>query len=258
MPEASPGPRRRFLAARDAHAVEEMDKADCDPAALARTYSQFPLINRVVSRWRSVYKQLVKPLLSPTRNTTLLDIGCGGGDIAAGLARWAARDGLRLAITAIDPDARAIGFAQASLKHANLNQSNANQSGPVNPPVEFRRAHSSELLAEGASFDVVISNHMLHHLSPEDLQGLLADSAALARTTVIHSDIARSRIGYALFSAGTLPFFPGSFIRRDGLTSIRRSYTAAEMRAVLPPGWHVRTARPYRNLVLFTPKAARV
>lgn len=258
MPETSPAPRRRFLGVRDEQAVEEMDRADCDPAVLARTYAQFPLVNRVVSRWHSVYKQLIKPLLSPTRNTTLLDIGCGGGDIASGLARWAARDGLRLAITAIDPDARAIGFAQATVHPATVAQANAGQSGPASHMVDFRRAHSSELLAEGASFDVVISNHMLHHLSPEDLQGLLADSAALASSTVIHSDIARSRVGYALFSAGTLPFFPGSFIRRDGLTSIRRSYTATEMRAVLPPGWHVRTARPYRNLVMFAPEARHV
>ena len=224
------------MAARDEHAVEEMDKADCNPAALARTYAQFPLVNRVVSRWHGVYQQLIKPLLSPTRSTTLLDIGCGGGDIAASLATWAARDGLALSITAIDPDPRAIDFAQA---HA--------ASGSV----AFRDVHSGVLVGEGAAFDVVISNHMLHHLSAEELQGLLADSEQLARQAVIHSDIARSRLAYGLFSVGTLPFFPGSFIRRDGLTSIRRSYTAPELRAVVPPGWRVESAAPWRNLLLF-------
>ena len=62
-------------------------------------------------------------------------------------------------------------------------------------------------------FDVVISNHLLHHLTPAQFQGLLADSGALAMAAVIHSDIARSPVAYALFAAGTLPFFPGSFIR---------------------------------------------
>ncbi|PYI38265.1 methyltransferase [Arthrobacter psychrolactophilus] len=230
-----------FLSTRDAGAVEEMDKPGCDPVRLARTYAQFPLINRVVSRWHGVYTRHIKPLLSPMRETTLLDVGCGGGDIAISLARWAARDGLSLAITAIDPDARAIHFAQASaLTHTNV------------PAVTFRRTHSTTLVAEGAVFDVVISNHLLHHLTPREFQGLLNDSAVLARRSVIHSDIARSPLAYALFSVGTLPFFPGSFIRTDGLTSIRRSYTAPELRAVLPPQWRVASAPPYRNLVLLT------
>ena len=244
MSKDSPlGHARFFLAARDEDAVEEMDKPDCDPVILARTYTQFPLVNRVVSRWRGVYQQLIKPLLSATHTTTLLDIGCGGGDIANSLARWAARDHLALSITAIDPDHRAIDFAQA---HPSLET------------VAFRRAHSSELVNEHAVFDVVISNHILHHLTPEEFQALLADSAVLARQLVIHSDIARSPVAHALFSVGTRPFFPGSYIRRDGLTSIRRSYTATELRALLPPGWRVAPARPYRNLLLFAPAPPHV
>ena len=43
--------------------------------------------------------------------------------------------------------------------------------------------------------------------------------------------------------------FRGSFIRADGLTSIRRSYTAAELRAAAPPGWKVRPGFPFRNLL---------
>ena len=231
-----------FLRERDTDALEEMDRQDCDADRLERTYAQFPLVNSVVSGWHSVYRQRIRPLLSATAATTLLDIGCGGGDIARKLATWAARDSLQLDITAIDPDQRAFAFAAAA---------------PPQPGLTFRRAYSSELVQEGASFDLVISNHMLHHLTPCEFQGLLADSALLGRTSVIHSDIARSPFAYALFWAGTLPFFPGSFIRRDGLTSIRRSYTAAELRSVIPPGWHVRPESLYRNLLLFTPGTVR-
>ncbi|MHA7175719.1 class I SAM-dependent methyltransferase [Arthrobacter sp. Sr24] len=228
----------QFLAVRDEHAIEEMDKADCDLATLERTYAQFPLINSVVARWHGVYRQRIRPLLSSTRSNTLLDIGCGGGDIPAALAKWAARDHLSLTITAIDPDPRAITYARTHFAGSG---------------VQFRQAHSTELVSEGAVFDVVISNHMLHHLTPSELKLLLADSAALAEYLVVHSDIARSRLGYALFAVGTLPLIKGSFIRRDGLTSIRRSYTPAELRANLPAGWRVESARPYRNLLLYTP-----
>lgn len=233
-----PFAQRILLAARDVDVREEMDREDCDPARLERTYAQFPLINKVVSRWHAVYRQRIKPLLSATADTTLLDIGCGGGDIAAALARWAARDGLRLIITAVDPDARAIDFAR---RHNAL------------PHLSFSSVHSSDLVAEGATFDVVISNHLLHHLGQEELDVLLRDSERLARRTAIHGDIARSPLAYALFSVGTLPFFPGSFIRRDGLTSIRRSYHAPELRAAVPADWRVESAMPWRNLLLWSP-----
>ncbi|GAA1347864.1 class I SAM-dependent methyltransferase [Arthrobacter roseus] len=215
-------------------AVEEMDRANADPTMLTRTYDQFPLINSVVSGWRSVYRERIRPHLSPTSASTLLDVGCGGGDLARALAHWAQRDGLSLAITGIDPDSRAYDYAV---------------SRPAPPGVTFRAAFSSELVSEGQQYDFVISNHILHHLSAAELQGLLSDSEALTTKTAIHSDIVRSPIAYALFSVGTLPFFPGSFIRRDGLTSIRRSYKPAELAAVVPTPWTVEPRAPWVNLL---------
>ena len=44
--------------------------------------------------------------------------------------------------------------------------------------------------------------------------------------------------------------FTGSYIREDGLTSIRRSYTAAELAAAAPAGWTVARHAPFRNLLL--------
>ncbi len=224
------------LQVRAVDAVEEMDRSDCDQQLLERTYAQFPLINAAVSGWRRTYTQMLRPLLSRSRTSTLLDIGCGGGDVPRRLARWAARDELPLDITAIDPDERAFAFAAAQ---------------PPVPRLRFRRAFSSELVAEGATFDFVVSNHVLHHLSAPQLHGLLADSRLLATQASVHSDIARSPLAYALFSAGTLPIFHRSFIRADGLTSIRRSYTASELRSAVPPTWRVQPQGPFRNLLTY-------
>ncbi len=224
----------QFLTHRDLHAVEEMDKPDCDPVLLDRTYAQFGLINATVAGWRRTWAQQIRPHLSTSRPSTLLDIGSGGGDMPRAFARWAARDGLPLSILAIDPDERAHAFAVAQ---------------PPLPGLRFRRAFSAELVAEGERFDVVTSNHLLHHLSPEQLTGLLADSEQLTRGIAVHNDIERSRLGYLLFSLGTLPL-RRSLIRQDGLTSIRRSYTAAELEKVTPPQWTVKGRFPSHNLLV--------
>lgn len=222
------------LARRDEHVRERMDDPRCDPQRLARTYASFRLVNAMVAGWRGTYRRHVRPHLRPEGTTTLLDIGSGGGDVARALARWARRDGCDLRVTGIDPDPRAHAWAR--------------RRRPV-AGVRFRRALSSDLVAGGERFDLVVSNHLLHHLDPEQLDRLLEDSAHLARRAVVHSDIRRSRLAYALFSVLTGPLFPGTFIREDGLLSIRRSHTAAELRARVPAGWTVRTPGRFRLLL---------
>jgi 2-polyprenyl-3-methyl-5-hydroxy-6-metoxy-1,4-benzoquinol methylase len=216
---------------RAVDAVELMDDPACDADALRRTYANFRYVNAVVSGLRHTYRHDIKPLFADNRPHTLLDIGSGGGDVARSLARWARRDRLPLTITAIDPDARAHAYATAQ---------------PAQPGLHFRRALSSDLVAAGESYDIVLSNHVLHHLGPADLGALLVDSERLCRGVVLHGDIDRHPLAYAGFGLGTWPFFRRSFIRVDGLTSIRRSFTAAELAAVAPPGWTVQRELPFR------------
>ncbi|PTT61040.1 methyltransferase domain-containing protein, partial [Arthrobacter sp. HMWF013] len=149
---------------RAVDAIEMMDRPDCDPVRLDRTYRQFGLVNRLFSGWRLLYVRELRPLLSPDHVTTVLDIGCGGGDIARLLAGWSARDNLEVEITGIDPDGRACDHASRTKTQS----------------VNFRQAASADLVREGRSYDVVISNHVLHHLQPAQLAAFLADSQNLA------------------------------------------------------------------------------
>jgi 2-polyprenyl-3-methyl-5-hydroxy-6-metoxy-1,4-benzoquinol methylase len=227
---------------RSIDAREQMDDPDCDEATLRRTYAAFRYVNPVVAGWRRTYRERIRPRLSHERPMTLLDVGCGGGDLASSLAGWALREGLRLEVTGIDPDARAIAVAREA---APRRASNAVAAGTVT----FTVARAEDL--DDASFDLVVSNHVLHHLT--DLPAFLAATAAVCVPgggLVLHSDLRRSRIAYAAFGIGMLPFFRDTFIRADGLTSITRSYTREEARRAVPAGWAVATQWPYRLLLI--------
>ncbi|WP_313810756.1 methyltransferase domain-containing protein [Glutamicibacter sp.] len=226
---------------RDDAAREEMDRPDCDALLLRRTYAQFPLVNRAVSGWRKNYEQFIRPVLRKQGHSRILDIGCGGGDIAVNLYRWALADGLQVTVCGIDPDQRAIDFARAAGRRRGIPES----------VVEFLPVGSSQLAADGERFDVVLSNHLLHHLTPSELQQLMADTEKLCPAVALHSDIRRSRLALVLFGAATLPLAGTSFIRRDGLVSIRRSFTAEELAQRARPGWEVEAASPYRNLLIW-------
>ena len=224
------------LRRRGVELIERMDADDADPRMLARTYARFEHVNAIVSGRRGLHRREIDPR---ARHSTIrvLDIGCGGGDIARYVARRLRRDGIRAEVVGADIDARAVQWAS----HAD-----------VEGLVRWRCASSSELVAEGEQFDVVISNHVLHHLSAAQLQDLLDDSARLTAPggIAVHSDLARSRTAYTVFDAVTRPIagtlLKDSFIREDGLLSIRRSYTPAELAAVAPPGWRVRWRFPSR------------
>ena len=195
------------------------------------------MVNRLFSGWKLLYVQELRPLLSPHTVTTVLDIGSGGGDLARLLARWSQRDKLKLEVTGIDPDSRAQRFAA---------------SRPHSTNVRFVQAGSGELVLEGRRFDVVISNHVIHHLQPPDLTQLLTDSQTMARRLCLHNDLRRSMAAYGLFSLAALPF-RGSFIRADGLVSIRRSYTPAELTAAAPPCWRVQRHPPFHQVLVHRP-----
>jgi 2-polyprenyl-3-methyl-5-hydroxy-6-metoxy-1,4-benzoquinol methylase len=221
-----------FLRRRSASLRERMDDPGCDPILLHNTYAQFGLVNRLVSGWQRVFRQQLLPLAR--RSATLLDVGCGGGDLAVRLAQWAREEGVTLRVTAIDPDPRALAFARAR---------------PAVQNVRFLQVTAAELAADGASFDVVLSHHLLHHLNEAELGPFLEDTAALALQRVVHNDIRRSDLALAAFTL-TRPFFRRSFITEDGLRSIRRSFTTAELAALAPAGWHVQRLAPYRNLLV--------
>lgn len=227
------------LARRETTAVELMDDPDCDPVLLGRTYGQFAVVNRLVSGWRRLYVETLRPVLAAVPRPTLLDVGFGGGDIPRCLAAWARRDGLDVAVTAIDPDPRAAAYVRRA------------PTGPV----EFRQATSTDLVAEGRTFDVVVSNHLLHHLDPVALQRLLADSELLAGRLTLHNDLRRSALAYRAYGVLTRPLAGASFLHADGLLSIRRSYRPDELVDVRP-GWTVRALGPFRLLLQHVPGAA--
>lgn len=227
---------RLDLSTRDDALREVMDDPDCDPRRLQRTLERFAIVNRLVSGWGGVYLQHIRPIArrraasgEPLR---ILDIGCGGGDVLRRIVALARTDTPDVRAVGIDPDERSLAVALTR----------------TTPGVSYRRAYSSELVPEGRAFDVVVSNHLLHHLDAPALTAVLADSAALTTGVALHSDIARSAAAYGAYAVGITPLAPGSLLRVDGLRSIRRSWTPDELAARVPDGWQVTRPAPFRLL----------
>lgn len=213
-----------------------MDDPDCDKSELFNTYRQFSHVNGLISRWKSLFDAYIVPLKGIQRPLRVLDIGCGGGDICLKFSEWGLKSNLHMEITGIDPDPRAIEYTR-TLK--------------VPPNVEFRNASSSMLIDMAERYDVVVSNHLLHHLHKSELIRICKEAESLAIKLIIFNDLRRSDFGFAAFGLIAPAMYRSSFIFKDGLTSIRRSFTYRELKRLAPDGWQVKKLFPFRLILIY-------
>lgn len=224
-----------FLGNREPELIEEMDKENCDLRKLHNTYRQFHYVNKLISKWRALYVNEIRPILLKQKESTLLDIGSGGGDITKSIELWAQNDGFNLRITAVDPDERAFSYCRKHHSRSNI---------------EWLQCTSTDLLEKKREYDIVISNHVIHHLTNEEILKLLGESEKLSKKKIIFNDIERNSLGYLLFNIFSRLFFHDSFITEDGLTSIRRSFKRSELKKLIPKHWEVKKAFPFRLFLI--------
>ena len=225
------------LGNRASHLHERMDDERAPLVYLHNTYRDFYHLNRLISQWRWIYRHELAPLFNEQahKTFTLLDVGCGGGDIAYYLLKWSRQDGFKVHITAIDLDERAIHWATKRYEH-----------------IAFRHTSTRTLVEENRHFDVVINNHVLHHLSDAEIPVFLEECQQLG-TKVICNDLERHPISYLMYSICFPLRFRKSFIYEDGRMSIQKSFTKQELQTISPTGWRVRRLFPFRLLALYHP-----
>jgi hypothetical protein len=104
-----------------------------------------------------------------------------------------------------------------------------------------------------ASFDVVTASLFLHHFDAPDVAPLLRALFALARRALVVSDLQRARLFYAFGRAAFPLMFRSRVSVEDGLLSIRRGFTAAELGSAFAEAGipvRIRRAHPYRLLAI--------
>lgn len=227
---------------------ELMDDPDCNSVKLQRTYRQFGIVNRLVASWnRIITQELLERVAERNggqRSLTLLDIGCGLLDNALAVRRHAARLGFDLHITGIDPNPVAASMILAR---------------PLPVDAAFEQCYLHELTRQGKQFDLVISNHLMHHLSDEENLALFKDIETVTRGAALMNDLRRSPVSWAAYGLVTLPVRWYSFLSIDGMRSIQRSYTPDELtHLTLQCGttkgtWNVKPVWPFRQVVRFEP-----
>jgi SAM-dependent methyltransferase len=196
--------------------VELLDDPAADPAAVTETLRNIARSNRWFGGTAAVLHGCRRLLadVAPGTSLSLLDLGTGAGDLPRAAVRWAARRGIRLVPVGLERSRVAAGVASAAGIPCAVGCAGA-------PPVGEK------------GVDLVLLSQVLHHLAPSSVIRLLASCDRLARRGVVVADLRRGRFGPVAFWVGARALRFDAMTRVDGMTSIRRGYTPAELRGLL-------------------------
>ena len=196
--------------------TELLDDPAADPAAVAEELRNIARANQWFGGAAAVRHGLARALVGvPAGSTvTLADLGTGLGDLPRAAVRWGARRGLRLVTVALERSPVA-----ARLAHERGVPCAVGCAGA--PP--FREK----------SVDVVLVSQLAHHLTDDSVVRLFRACDRLARRAVIVADLRRGRLGPLVFWCGARALGFDAVTVADGMTSLRRGYTTAELRALM-------------------------
>lgn len=223
------------------YVAEAIDAPDCDAETLRRTYAHLAIINATLSRIGGLLgRHVIADAARVGGSATVLEIGCGGGDVLAWLARASARAGVDVHLLGMDSDPRAVARARQVLARY--------------PNARIEQGSLDDLERLSSSWDYVFCNHVLHHIPPDLVVPSLRKLRLAARRRLLVNDLERSGLAYWLYTVLAGVAFRRSFVYADGRVSIRKGFRVPELEAAcvqagFPPGFRVERVAPWRVVI---------
>jgi SAM-dependent methyltransferase len=189
------------------------------PAAIAeRLLRDVALANALFGGARAVLAEVrtvfEEARTAGVRELSLLDVGTGLADIPVAIAALGAEFGIRVTSIGLE---HSVGMAQVARKR-----------------VATAVAADGRALPFGNdTVDIITCSLVLHHFEGDAALALLRECARVSRRSVIISDLRRSWAAIALLWLVSFPLRFHPFSRHDGVASIRRGFTPAELDATV-------------------------
>ena len=222
-----------------------MDTDCVDFADYQRCLADLARVNLVTLTHQPVLAWLARETKG-MRSFSVLDVGCGHGDLLRRIRRWAIRRGLNARLAGIDRNPWATRAAEAATR--------ATEAATLpEPRIVYHTGDVFDYRPE-APVDFVVSSQFTHHLTDAQVVAFLQWQEAQAGRGWFIADLHRHWFAYYGFPLLALAARWHRFVRSDGQISIARAFTAAEWRVLLASAgiagdvrvtWHV----PFRLCV---------
>lgn len=151
--------------------------------------------------------------LPPEQPLTLVDVGCGYGDLLRAVRRWARKRGRAITLVGIDLSPQVIEIARGATAAAD--------------EIEYRTADIFDF-KPAAPVDFVVTSLVTHHLSDEVIVRFLRWMESSPRRGWVIYDLQRSRVPFYFIALAGILLWLHPVVVYDGRISVARSLTRAE------------------------------
>jgi 2-polyprenyl-3-methyl-5-hydroxy-6-metoxy-1,4-benzoquinol methylase len=195
---------------------ELMDDFALEGEILRDALDKIASINKLLGG-NKVTLEGVKELISGLakgKEISILDVGCGNGDMLRTLADYANEHQLNFKLIGVDANAFTIKHAKQLSKNSNIsylcldifNDDFANYS-----------------------YDIILCTLTLHHFKNDEILALIKNFNKQAKLGIVINDLHRSKMAYYLFNAICFVFRLNDMSKKDGLVSILRGFKKSDL-----------------------------
>ncbi|WP_299362972.1 methyltransferase domain-containing protein [Winogradskyella sp.] len=197
-------------------ATEIMDDFSMKGELLRDTLDKLGKINKWLGGNRITLKGVEQLLIGQPKDKiyTIVDLGCGHGDILRLVADFGKKRGYNFKLIGIDANKDAIDYATELSKDYN--------------EIIFENLDIFSNEFQELEFDIVLSTLFLHHFNEKEILSLLRTISNSANLGIVVNDLHRSNVAYGLFRLLSL-VISNPMIVQDGLTSILRAFKREEL-----------------------------
>ncbi len=198
---------------------EIMDDFSIGGDLLRDTLNKLEKINRWLGGNTVTIKGLAKVLKNKSKEKTytIVDIGCGHGDILRDVAKWGRKNNFKFQLIGIDANQTAINYAK--------------ELSVAYPELEFQTQDIFSSSFKERKFDIVLATLFLHHFKEKELTTFLKHTKQQTSIAIIVNDLHRNRLAYYLFMLLSI-FISNKMIIEDGLTSVLRGFKRKDLEKI--------------------------
>lgn len=151
---------------------------------------------------------------SKDKTYTILDLGCGHGDILRLVADYGRKHNYNFKLIGIDANQDAIDYA----KELSINY----------PELSYKNEDVFSDAFQEMDYDITLTTLFLHHFKEQEILSLLSNLSKKSNLGIVVNDLQRSQVAYGLFKLLGI-VISNHMIVQDGLTSILRAFKREDL-----------------------------